>query len=89
MPDGVGVIVGTTVSSARSFPPNVSKTDQTDGQGERSDSGTQTGDLRYKHQLDPEGIPQFGLVAEEVEKVNPDWSPATTKESLTPCATTP
>src|SRR5437899_9347772 len=28
--------------------------------------------FRYKHELDPEGIPQFGLVAEEVEKVNPD-----------------
>jgi len=28
--------------------------------------------FRYKHVLDPEGIPQFGLVAEEVEKVNPD-----------------
>jgi hypothetical protein len=28
--------------------------------------------FRYKHKLDPEGIPQFGLVAEEVEKVNPD-----------------
>jgi len=28
--------------------------------------------FRYKHNLDPEGIPQFGLVAEEVEKVNPD-----------------
>src|SRR5712692_9474557 len=27
--------------------------------------------FRYKHELDPEGIPQFGLVAEEVEKVNP------------------
>ena len=27
--------------------------------------------FRYKHDLDPEGIPQFGLVAEEVEKVNP------------------
>ncbi|PYK26697.1 MAG: hypothetical protein DME59_06885 [Verrucomicrobia bacterium] len=26
----------------------------------------------YKHELDPAGIPQFGLVAEEVEKVNPD-----------------
>jgi uncharacterized coiled-coil protein SlyX len=26
----------------------------------------------YKPELDPEGIPQFGLVAEEVEKVNPD-----------------
>jgi hypothetical protein len=28
--------------------------------------------FRYKQQLDPTGIPQFGLVAEEVEKVNPD-----------------
>ena len=28
--------------------------------------------FRYKPELDPEGIPQFGLVAEEVEKVNPD-----------------
>ena len=27
--------------------------------------------FRYKHQLDPDGIPQFGLVAEQVEKVNP------------------
>jgi Chaperone of endosialidase len=27
--------------------------------------------FRYKHDLDPVGIPQFGLVAEEVEKVNP------------------
>src|SRR5207245_6142511 len=28
--------------------------------------------FRYKHALDPEGIPQFGLVAEQVEKVNTD-----------------
>ena len=28
--------------------------------------------FRYKHELDPDGIPQFGLVAEEVEKVEPD-----------------
>jgi hypothetical protein len=28
--------------------------------------------FRYKHELDPNGIPQFGLVAEQVEKVNPD-----------------
>jgi hypothetical protein len=27
--------------------------------------------FRYKPELDPKGIPQFGLVAEEVEKVNP------------------
>ena len=28
--------------------------------------------FRYKKDLDPAGIPQFGLVAEQVEKVNPD-----------------
>ena len=28
--------------------------------------------FRYKEDLDPDGIPQFGLVAEQVEKVNPD-----------------
>ena len=28
--------------------------------------------FRYKKERDPEGIPQFGLVAEQVEKVNPD-----------------
>jgi hypothetical protein len=28
--------------------------------------------FHYKHEVDPNGIPQFGLVAEDVEKVNPD-----------------
>jgi hypothetical protein len=28
--------------------------------------------FRYKKQFDPKGAPQFGLVAEQVEKVNPD-----------------
>jgi hypothetical protein len=28
--------------------------------------------FRYKPEIDSEGVPQFGLVAEEVEKVNPD-----------------
>src|SRR5438874_987550 len=28
--------------------------------------------FRYKEELDPEGIPQFGLIAEEVEKISPD-----------------
>jgi len=27
--------------------------------------------FRYKKEIDPQGIPQFGLVAEEVERVNP------------------
>jgi hypothetical protein len=28
--------------------------------------------FRYKQEIDPKSIPQFGLVAEDVEKVNPD-----------------
>ena len=28
--------------------------------------------FRYKEEIDPDGIPQFGLIAEEVEKVNPE-----------------
>ena len=28
--------------------------------------------FRYRKEVDPEGTPQFGLVAEDVEKVNPD-----------------
>src|SRR5262249_10984910 len=28
--------------------------------------------FRYRKELDSDGIPQFGLVAEDVEKVNPD-----------------
>ena len=28
--------------------------------------------FRYKHELDPNGLPHFGLVAEEVEGVNRD-----------------
>jgi hypothetical protein len=28
--------------------------------------------FRYRDELDPDGVPQFGLVAEQVEKVNPD-----------------
>ena len=28
--------------------------------------------FRYKKELDPEKIPQFGLIAEEVDKVNPE-----------------
>jgi Chaperone of endosialidase len=28
--------------------------------------------FRYKKEIDPDATPQFGLVAEQVEKVNPD-----------------
>ena len=28
--------------------------------------------FRYKDEIDPDGVPQFGLIAEEVEKIDPD-----------------
>src|SRR5207249_2753851 len=28
--------------------------------------------FRYKEEIDPDGTPQFGLIAEQVEKINPD-----------------
>lgn len=28
--------------------------------------------VRYKKEIDPASVPEFGLIAEEVEKVNPD-----------------
>ena len=42
------------------------------GQGEEAILALKPVTFRYKHELDPAGIPQFGLVAEEVEKVSPD-----------------
>ena len=73
MPDGVGVIVGangqlgTVVSSAR-FKEAIKPMDK----ASEAILALKPVTFRYKQELDPEGIPQFGLVAEEVEKVNPD-----------------
>jgi hypothetical protein len=70
---GVGVIVGsggqlgTVVSSAR-FKEAIKPMDKA---SEAILSLTPV-TFRYKHELDPDGIPQFGLIAEQVEKVNPD-----------------
>jgi Chaperone of endosialidase len=69
---GVGVVIdsngqlGTTTSSAR-FKQDIQ------AMGEASDAllALKPVTFRYKRQIDPDGIPQFGLVAEEVEKVNP------------------
>jgi hypothetical protein len=71
--DGVGVIidtnghVGTIVSSER-FKDNV----QPIGKASEAILSLEPVAFRYKKGLDPKGIPQFGLVAEQVEKVNPD-----------------
>jgi hypothetical protein len=73
VPNGIGVIVGnngklgTVVSSVR-FKEAVKPMDK----ASEAILALKPVTFRYKHELDPEGIPQFGLVAEDVEKVNPD-----------------
>jgi Chaperone of endosialidase len=73
VPTGVAVIVdanghlGTTTSSAR-FKDAIKPMDK----GSEAILALKPVTFRYKHELDPNGIPQFGLVAEDVEKVNPD-----------------
>jgi hypothetical protein len=70
---GVGVIVdgnghlGTIVSSQR-FKTAIKPIEQ----ASEAILALKPVTFHYKKELDPEGIPQFGLVAEEVEKVNPD-----------------
>jgi len=70
---GVGVIVdtngqlGTVVSSER-FKAEIKPMDN----ASEAILALKPVTFRYKHELDPAGTPQFGLVAEEVAKVNPD-----------------
>jgi hypothetical protein len=59
--------LGTAPSSAR-FKQNVKPMDE----ASETIHALKPVTFRYKEELDPEGAPQFGLVAEEVEKVNPD-----------------
>jgi hypothetical protein len=72
VPTGVAVIVdanghlGTTTSSAR-YKEAIKPMDK----ASETILALQPVTFRYKHELDPESVPQFGLVAEEVEKVNP------------------
>jgi len=73
VPNGVPVIVDThgklgTVVSSASFKQDVKPMDD----ASETIIALKPVTFHYKHQLDPDGIPQFGLVAEEVEKVNPD-----------------
>jgi trimeric autotransporter adhesin len=71
--DGVGVVVGadghlgTVVSSAR-FKDAIKPMDK----ASEAILSLKPVTFRYKHELDPDGIPQFGLVAEDVEKVDTD-----------------
>jgi hypothetical protein len=70
---GIGVIVdsnghlGTSTSSAR-FKENIKPMDT----ASEAILSLRPVTFRYKKQLDPKAIPQFGLVAEQVEKVDPD-----------------
>jgi Chaperone of endosialidase len=70
---GVGVIVdtsghlGTVMSSAR-----LKEAIKPMDKSSESILALKPVTFRYRHELDPNGIPQFGLVAEQVEKVNPD-----------------
>jgi hypothetical protein len=59
--------LGTAPSSAR-FKQNISLMDK----ASEAILALKPVTFRYKKELDPDGTPQFGLVAEEVEKVNPD-----------------
>jgi hypothetical protein len=73
VPGGVGVIVGLngqlgTVSSSGRFKEAIKPMDQ----ASEAILALKPVTFRYKHELDPAGIPQFGLVAEQVAKVNPD-----------------
>jgi hypothetical protein len=69
---GVGVIIdnngklGTVVSSER-FKHEIKSMDK----ASEAILALKPVTFRYKKELDPAGIPQFGLVAEQVEKVNP------------------
>ena len=70
---GVGVIVGSngqlgTVVSSERFKDAIKPMDK----ASEAILALKPVTFRYKKDLDPESIPQFGLVAEEVEKVNPD-----------------
>ena len=73
VPTGVAVIVdrnghlGTTTSSAR-FKDAIKAMDK----ASEAILALKPVTFHYKHELDPDGVPQFGLVAEQVEKVNPD-----------------
>jgi len=73
VPTGVAVIVdgtghlGTTTSSAR-FKEEIKPMDK----ASEAVLALRPVTFRYKKKLDANGIPQFGLVAEDVEKVNPD-----------------
>ena len=70
---GVGVIIDSTghlgtVSSSAQYKHQIKPMDK----ASEAILSLKPVTFQYKRELDPVGVPQFGLVAEEVEKVNPD-----------------
>jgi hypothetical protein len=77
VPNGVGVTIGSngqlgTVTSSARFKEAIKPMDKTS----EAVLALQPVTFRYKHELDPDGIPQFGLITEEVEKGKPGPSRA-------------
>ena len=73
VPGGVGVIVGTngqlgTVVSSARFKDQIQPMDK----ASEAILALKPVTFRYKKELDPDSTPQFGLVAEDVEKIDPD-----------------
>jgi Chaperone of endosialidase len=73
VPNGVPVIVDPTghlgtIASSKRFKDEIRPMDK----ASEAILALKPVTFRYKQEFDPKGIPQFGLVAEEVEKVNPD-----------------
>jgi hypothetical protein len=72
-PSGLSVVIGAnghlgTVASSSRFKDAIKPMDK----ASEAILALQPVTFHYKKELDPDGIPQFGLVAEQVEKVNPD-----------------
>src|SRR5207253_9194631 len=70
---GVGVIINSngqlgTVQSSTRFKDDIKPMDKASEAVLKLKPVT----FRYKEELDPEKIPQFGLIAEQVEKIDPD-----------------
>jgi hypothetical protein len=72
-PGGVPVVINSnnklgTATSSKRFKENIKSMDK----ASEALFSLQPVTFRYKKEIDVQGIPQFGLVAEDVEKVNPD-----------------
>jgi hypothetical protein len=73
VPGGVGIIIGAdghlgTVTSSARYKEQIKPMDK----ASEAIMSLAPVTFRYKKELDPQSIPQFGLVAEQVEQVNPD-----------------